>query len=77
MKNNYDVFYFVKEHKLLTLLSKSLLFEQRNLNTKMGWGGIFCLMGNLLEASLVNSVKVCFTRPHCEVLLHAILNIIL
>lgn len=36
MKNDFDISDFVKEPKICTLLSKSHLFEQRNLNTKMG-----------------------------------------
>lgn len=40
-----DIFGFVKEPKIFTLLSKSHLIEQRNLNTKMGRQGIFVWQG--------------------------------
>lgn len=40
-----DIFGFVKEPKISTLLSKSHLIEQRNLNTKMGRRGIFVWQG--------------------------------
>lgn len=40
-----DIFGFVKEPKIFTLLSKSHLIEQRNLNTKMGQRGIFVWQG--------------------------------
>lgn len=41
MKSDFDTFGFVKVPEIFTILSKSHLFEQRNLNTKMGRRGIF------------------------------------